>query len=217
MVELDKTFFMLGIVHRDVSSRDRLMSWLNKQMPQVITLELSNYGLTFREKMGDFYKQRLEENLKKIKGHIDISTNRHIQDICTYLEIPYEYKVAQDYIQKHGGFIYLIDMDIFSLIKLKDIDSLLDIDNLKSLMALEDDGNTQKEILFAKLYFEKGIRTFEYNEEMRIRDIFMKDRISLLMRCHNEKRFFHICGWQHIYDPFKIYEDLNPTKVFIYD
>ncbi|HQE80747.1 MAG TPA: hypothetical protein PLP52_09475 [Syntrophorhabdaceae bacterium] len=217
MAVVDKTFFMLGIIHRDESCRDRLVKWLNREKPQVITLELSNYGLTFREKMGDYYKQRLEENLKKIGFDRDEHKNRHIVDIRTYMEIPYEYRAVRDYVRDCGGFIYLIDMDIFSLMKLKEIESLINIDNLRTLLTLEDNGMTQSEQVFARLYFEKGIKTFDYTEEMRIRDIHMKDMIWLLMGCHSEKRFLHICGWRHLYDPYNIYGQLNPIKVFIYD
>ncbi|HOP86673.1 MAG TPA: hypothetical protein PKZ54_09390 [Syntrophorhabdaceae bacterium] len=215
----DKVFFMLGIIHRDISSKEMLIKWLKKEMPQVITLELSNYGLTFREKMADYYKQKLEENLKKIKfcnntGHV---TNKYIRDIYAYLDIPYEYKAAQEYVRDYGGYLYLIDLDIFSLIKLKDIDKLLDVNNLRSLIDLKNEEKTNSELIFARLYFEKGIKTFEYTEEMRIRDIHMKNKISLIMRCHNEKRFLHICGWQHLSDPYNVYEPLKPIKVFIYD
>jgi len=96
----DKIFFMLGIIHRDILSKERLIKWLKKEMPQVITLELSNYGLTFREQMGDYYKQKLEENLEKIKssGNVSYITNRYIKDIYAYLEIPYEYRAVQEYV-----------------------------------------------------------------------------------------------------------------------
>ncbi len=219
MADTKKIFFMLGVIHRDKSCKERLKNCLIKLMPQVITLELSNYGLTFREKMGDYYKQRLEENLKKIKtnGSITYDTNEYIEDIRTYLEIPYEYKVVEAYVKDYGGSLYLIDMDIFSFIKLNEIDALLDVDNLKSLITLKDDERPHSELTFARLYFEKGIKAFPYTEEMRIRDMHMANKISLIMKSHNEERFLHICGWQHLSDPYNIYETLKPKKVFIYD
>lgn len=218
MSENDFIFYMIGIIHRDSQCAVKLAEWLEEKQPDVITIELSNFGLAFREKMGDFYKKNLEENLKRLNMDTNAMLNHYIEDIKKYIEIPYEYRVAQKYVKKNRGFIYLIDLDIFSFIKLKEIDTLFDLENIRNLLNLEDKGEeTASERLFARLYFEKGIKAFPYTEEMRIRDIHMKDRISLLIRCHNERKFTHICGWQHLCDPHGIYKTLNPIKVFIYD
>jgi hypothetical protein len=69
----------------------------------------------------------------------------------------------------------------------------------------------------AKLFFEGGIKVARYTEEMRIRDRYMRDKISILTRSNKDKRFLHICGWQHLEDPHNLYTPLNPEKVFIYD
>lgn len=218
MSDKDITFYMLGIIHRDGQCENILLEYLEKKRPDIITLELSNYGLAFRERMGNFYKKRLEENIKKIGVDKKALLNRHIKDMVAFVSIPYEYKAAQAYIKRHGGAIYLIDLDIFSLIKLKETDSLFDIDNIRSLLNLDDkDEKAASAKTLARLYFEKGIMAFQYTEEMRIRDIHMRDRILLLTRYHKERRFLHICGWQHLCDPYNIYEPLNPIKVFIYD
>ncbi len=218
MSENDFIFYMIGIIHRDSQCAVKLAEWLEEKQPDVITIELSNFGLAFREKMGDFYKKNLEENLKRLNMDTNAMLNHYIEDIKKYIEIPYEYRVAQKYVKKNRGFIYLVDLDIFSFIKLKEIDKLFDLENIRNLLNLEDKGEeTASERLFARLYFEEGIKAFPYTEEMRIRDIHMKDRISLLTRCHNERKFTHICGWQHLCDPHGIYKTLNPIKVFIYD
>ena len=69
----------------------------------------------------------------------------------------------------------------------------------------------------ARLFFEKGVSLFPYTGQMRARDSHMRDRIQELMESHENARFLHICGWQHLRDPRGLYAPLNPHKVFIHD
>ena len=69
----------------------------------------------------------------------------------------------------------------------------------------------------ARLYFEKGITTKQYDREMYIRDRYMSAKIQELMERAPDKKFLHVCGWQHLNDPFGLYNPYNPTKVFSYD
>lgn len=217
----DTSITIVGIIHRDEGSSEKLLSFLEREKPYVLTLELSNYGLSFREKKGRLYTQKLEDNLKKILKDIDkmaYKNSTHIDSIKAFLALPYEYRVASAYVKKHGGSLYLIDMDIFSLIRLKEIDRLISEDNLKKLLTINNNSqDITYELTLARIYFEDNIKTFEYTEEMRLRDEHMCKMIRLLMSCYENKKFVHICGWQHLSDPFKIYEKLKPKKVFIHD
>jgi hypothetical protein len=69
----------------------------------------------------------------------------------------------------------------------------------------------------ARLFLETGIKTLPYTEEMRVRDRLMSQRIGHLVKRHAPSRVVHICGWQHLYDPFGLYTALCPKKAFIYD
>ncbi|MCX7965162.1 MAG: hypothetical protein N2596_00855 [Syntrophorhabdaceae bacterium] len=211
-------FLIIGTIHRDESFFENLFNFIENLRPQVLTLELSYYGLSFREKKGDHYIKMLNDNLKKLGKDTENIKNEYIEDIKNYLNIPYEYRVASTYIKEYGGALYLVDMDIFSYFNLKDIDNLISEENLKNLLTLEQlPKNKMSEVILARLYFEKGIKTFQYTEEMRVRDEYMCHKIMLLMKSHQNESFLHICGWQHLPDPYKIYEKLKPEKVFIYD
>ena len=48
----EKTFHILGIIHRDRSNGRIIGDWLNMIRPQLITLEFSRYGLMFRKEKG---------------------------------------------------------------------------------------------------------------------------------------------------------------------
>lgn len=211
-------FYILGIIHRDEAGDKLLEDWLEKIRPQVITLELSNYGLNFREKNSCYYRQRLDSIMKQITEQGRTYNTKIVAGIYRYLEVPYEFKKASQYIRINGGSLYLVDMDIFSMYKLNEIDNFINIDNIAVLVNDEGDRDeASSEYVFARLYFEKGIKSKPYTEEMRIRDMFMSERIALLMRCYPEQKFLHICGWQHLQDPYNLYSSMEPIKAFIYD
>ncbi len=44
---------MIGVIHRDVDLEKRLLFWLESVIPDVVTLELSRYGLRFRQSRGE--------------------------------------------------------------------------------------------------------------------------------------------------------------------
>ncbi len=80
-----------------------------------------------------------------------------------------------------------------------------------------DQGTMGREKAMARLFLEKGIKTFRYTEEMRLRDRHMSERIAHLVKRHAPSRPAHICGWQHLCDPLGLYAALYPKKAFIHD
>lgn len=217
MADGKNEIFMLGVVHRDAEGPKLLLQWLERIMPRIITLEFSHYGLTFRKKKGKEYKKRIREVLTKIKGNNRKYNAETLADLLSYVDLPYEYKVASQYTKKHSGLLYLIDLDVFSYLKLKNSEELFHPANIEKLLCNGEGHRNGNEKAMAKLFFESGIKVARYTEEMRIRDRHMRDKISILTRSSKDKRLLHICGWQHLEDPHNLYTPLNPEKVFIYD
>lgn len=208
---------MLGVVHRDAEGPKLLLQWLERIMPHIVTLEFSHYGLTFRKKKGKEYRKRIKEVLTKIKGNNRKYNAETLADLLSYVDVPYEYKVVSQYTKKQSGLLYLIDLDVFSCLKLKNSEELFHPANIEKLLCNGKGHHAGNEKAMAKLFFEGGIKVARYTEEMRIRDRHMRDKISILTRSRKDKRFLHICGWQHLEDPHNLYTPLNPEKVFIYD
>ena len=90
-------------------------------------------------------------------------------------------------------------------------------DNLETILATDTGEGRGYESVLARLYFENGVKTVPYTNEMRVRDKYMSNKIAVLRRHYKGKRFLHICGWQHLQDPHNLYGPENPVKVFIYD
>lgn len=213
----EQGFTMLGVIHRDPRGPELLDGWLKAVAPHVITLEFSNYGRAFREKMGALYRRRIEEVYNRLKKDNLPCYDNALSMALSYVEMPYEFERATKYGRARGVPVHLIDMDFFSYLKLREIEKLLGPENLEKLLSEENGERAGYEHLLARLYFKEGVRTVTYTDEMRVRDKYMSDRIKVLMERCKGRRLLHVSGWRHLHDPRNLYGPLNPLKVFAYD
>ena len=206
-------FCMLGVMHRDKSNREVVYEWLNKMGPDVVTVELSLYGLSFRKRMGPLLKRRVESFLEQ-KGNVG---RKALSGLTTFIDLPGEYEAALHYCDEHEAPLYLVDMDYFSSLKLRHVEELFSEENMQRLVETDESGKEGYEKVMAKLFFESGVEADRYTQEMLVRDRYMSHRIEVLMRHRRDKKFVHITGWQHMKDPWGIFSHFNPVKVFPYD
>jgi hypothetical protein len=210
-------FVMLGVIHRDVSGGELLDRWLTAVEPRVITVEFSNYGLTLRRELGPGYRRRIEEAYNQLKKNNVTCYDNALSMVISYVEMPYEFERTSRYGARHGVPVYPVDMDFFSYLRLREIDRLLSPDNLRRVLS-EDVGRAEGyERAAARLYFEKGVNTGSYTDEMWARDRYMSNRIGVLKKRYKGRKFLHVCGWRHLDDPYNLYGPHDPVKVFIYD
>ncbi len=208
-------FVMLGVIHGERSGRALLEGWLESTGPDMVTLEFSCYGLNFRRAAGTA-KRKVGEAIDELRAEGLRIDEAALDALFAYIDLPLEFTAASEYCARRGAHLFLVDMDRFSSAHLTRMDELIAKENLRVL--LEPDrckGGRQKAM--ARLFFEKGIKTFPYTEEMRLRDRHMSGRIGRLIKRYAPSRAVHICGWQHLCDPLGLYTALGPKKAFIYD
>jgi hypothetical protein len=207
---------LLGVIHRDDEGAELLRDVLTRIQPDVITLEFSDYGLEFRKRMGDEYRKKIKDVLGKMGCEGEPCDGRILSSLTSFIDLPYEYVEASRYAGEHDASLYLIDMDSFSYLKLRKAGELFDENNIRQVLSgpAPSAGN---ERAAARLFFETGVKLSSYDDEMYVRDKYMSQRLSILMKHHRNKRFLHICGWQHLEDPRGLYASLNPSKVFLHD
>jgi hypothetical protein len=208
---------ILGVIHRDQNGLELLNQWMAAIQPQVITLEFSKYGMTFRRERGSFYRERIEGVYNRLKkGNLPCYDNA-LSALFSYIEMPYEFEGASQYHTVHNVPLYLIDMDIFSYLRLKEIEMFLSVENIERMLSEDNKDSLGREKTLARLYFEKGVKPAPYTDEMYVRDRYMTNKIGVLKKYYKAKRFLHIAGWQHLQDPYNLYGPLKPIKVFFYD
>lgn len=208
---------MLGVIHRDNEGPPLLGEWFERIVPDVITLELSHYGLDFRRAKGEEYRKKVMGVLKEMEAARRPYDRKALLNLLAFVDIPYEYEVSARYAEERNRRLYLIDMDLFSSLKLRKTEELFWKDNIEKALAEMDERPGDGEKALARLFFEKNLNVAPYTEEMYIRDRFMRDRLSTLMKYHRGRTVLHVCGWRHLQDPYGLYNDFNPIKVFIYD
>ncbi len=217
MEDNEKDIIMLGVMHRDKSGYKLLLERLKQFTPEIITLEFSHYGLNYRQIMGKTYKKRIMDVILKNSGNRSKLNREALSDLISFVNMPYEYKAALRYTKQHSGSLHLIDLDIFSYAKLQKSEEMFSVSNLERLLFNGEGFKKYDERAVARLFFEGGIKVYKYTEEMYIRDRYMSGRTSMIKGDNKNKRLLHICGWQHLDDPYRFYAPLNPRKVFIYD
>jgi pheromone shutdown protein TraB len=210
-------FYIVGVIHRDEEGASLLLDWIEKIEPDVITLEFSHYGMTFRKERGAQLRMRIDKVLEFLRENGELCQDGYPHLLYSFIDMPYEYEVTRQYCNEHAIPLYLIDMDIFSYLKLKKVEELLSPDNIKKILSEPEKRDSTDEKVLARIFFEKGIKILPYTEEMYIRDRYMSVRIGTLMKYYKNRRFIHVCGWHHLQDPYHLYSHLNPVKIFFYD
>jgi hypothetical protein len=210
---------MLGTIHRDREGADLLQRLIGALAPEVLTLEFSPYGMMFRELHRERLRRKVDALVQEMRSKGEQVNGKALDLLYDYIDLPHEYTVAAHYTDRVGIPLYLLDAGTFSFMKLQHVDELLGPDNIRTWFRTSgggDDG-VQKEMVLARLFLEKGVKTFSYSDEMLVRDRHVTHRLALLMRQYSMKRMLYVCGWQHLPDPYSVYEPLNPVKVFVHD
>jgi hypothetical protein len=204
------SFHMLGIIHRDGRNDELLGKWIDALTPGVITLELSPYGLAFRQAMGKVHRERIDDIVCSLRSEGRHFLPGNLDDLYAYVDVPHEFTIADEYCRRSGARLYPVDMDFFSWTKLRRIDELISRENVeKNLTFGVSDGRGRENVL-ASLYFRSGVTAFSYTGEMALRDGYMCRGIGVLAKRFSGKRFLHIAGWRHLADPWVSTPDSTP-------
>jgi hypothetical protein len=211
-----KAFHIMGIIHRDKDNGRIIGDWLNTIRPHVITLEFSPYGLMFRKEKGPAYREKVESIFSQMKQDGEVLNDEAVSFLHAYIDLPSEYEAASLYCNENGTSLHLVDMDLFSYMKLKNADELFSEKNIRNIIGTTGGHAGAHERVLARLFFDSGIQTTPYTEEMLIRDRYMGRRIGTLLQDHKDQRITHITGWQHLKDPYNVFTPFHPIKVFPY-
>ena len=90
-------FIMLGVIHRDEDGPALLKDWLARIKPDVVTIELSHYGIRFRRELGEEYKRRVGEIVTQLNENGEKYNEEALASLFAYVNIPYEFDVVSAY------------------------------------------------------------------------------------------------------------------------
>ena len=103
----ERKFFMLGVIHRDENGPALLKDWLARIKPDVVTIELSHYGIRFRRELGEEYKRRVGEIVTQLNENGQKYNEEALASLFAYVNIPYEFDVVSTYAAEQRNSLLL--------------------------------------------------------------------------------------------------------------
>ena len=229
---------LIGTVHRDPRGPERLLSLLRRLHPDLLTLEMSEKGLAYRQGEGRRQLLRLDRILERLTGELliepaTLQAHPAVADIRTLLALPFEYQAAAAYAAEAGLPLHLIDRSDVSAAKLQRVErELVTYRNLKILVSLpagaeksdfegygrahamitHDPGETVRQAFLAGRRGEEGIGP---------RDRWMAAQIRRLLATRRGAHLVHVGGWVHLVEDargetlFSLLADLAPQRLLL--
>ena len=232
---------LVGTIHRDPNGIPRLTEILERESPDIITLEMSEYGVAFRERNGFHLKQRLfdilrtlhEKSAQKERGKRDRSQTPFeigaIRAILLTLELPFEFRAVKAYCERKRIPFRCIDLSKYSRAKLETFQKeMITEDNLRKIHAfgaLDPHEELRKQRTLAQRLLSQGtdqlfIEAFlkgRIEDGMIDRDRYMSLRIKEILE--NYRKTLHVGGWEHLLDVprvktlYGILKGLRPKRI----
>ncbi|MFQ5841478.1 MAG: hypothetical protein ACE5I8_03485 [Thermodesulfobacteriota bacterium] len=232
---------LVGTIHRDPYGLPRLMETLERESPDIITLEMSEYGLTFRERTGLRLKEKLFEILQGLHNKsaqrqnvkLDRPQNPFemgaIQAILHTLELPFEFRAVKAYCERAQISFRCIDLSKYSRDKLKNLgDELITEDNVRKILTFaprDPHEELRKQRTLARRLISQDadqlfIEAFlngKRGDGIVQRDRYMNLRIKETLKNHGKT--LHVGGWEHLLDDprgktlYGLVKDLRPQRI----
>lgn len=232
---------LVGTIHRDPNGLPRLMETLERESPDIITLEMSEYGVAFRERNGLRLKERLfgiirgiyETSTQQERGKRDRSHDPFeigpIRAILLTLELPFEFKAVKTYCERKRITFRCIDLSKYSRMKLKTLrKEVITEDNVRKILAfapLDPHEELQQQRNLARVLTSHDadqlfIKTFlngKIGDGIVQRDRYMSLRIREILS--NDHKTLHVGGWEHLLDApggktlYGLLKSLRPQRI----
>jgi len=232
------TLTLIGTVHRDPLGAERLLPLLQRLQPDLITLEMSEKALAYRQ--GDARRQLLclDRILERLSGELPadlpkLHAHPAVADIRTLLALPFEYQAAAAYAAETQVPLHLIDLSDVSAAKLRKVETdLITYRNLKILVTLpagaeksdfegygrahamitRDPGEAVRQAFLAGRRGAEGIGP---------RDRWMAGRIRRLLADRDGGHLVHVGGWVHLIEDargetlYSLLRELMPKRLLL--
>ena len=215
---MDREIVFIGTSHIDPEGYQRLFENLHFFKPRVILLEVSRFALFFRKTVGIVYKKILHKRIQKY----GLKINSELRGIIGYFSVPYEYAAARRFADDTGASVFLVDISLFSLIRLISSHTLLKRKNLIMLSNAIEDGFLKEEKIAERIFIDGDqflidmkMSGFERDKLLMRREKLLIKRVSGYIARYGNKGVAYVGGWEHlINDPGlrTLYSNINSSK-----
>lgn len=213
---------LIGVVHRDPEGHEPLLSCLKTLGPDVLCVETSPFGLTWRERRGGELRKRLDNLL----DHIPVGKREHhqVQLIREALALPFEYTASLAFATLYQIGVHCIDLNWISRRHLYLFES--EIIDKENLIALSQTDDTPLHIVIQRVYQSAAWRLNDFHLISdwdhaldRRRERFMACRLRGF--CEKFARVVYVGGWRHLAKDREgrslanLLGDLSPRRILL--
>jgi pheromone shutdown protein TraB len=229
---------LIGTVHRDPRGTERLLSLLRRLHPDLLTLEMSEKALAYRQGEARRQLRRLDRILARLAREqrvepATLQAHPAVADIGTLLALPFEYQATAAYAAAAAVPLHLIDRSDVSAAKLRRVESeLITYSNLRILVTLpggaeksDDEGYGRAHAIISRDPGEAVRQAFLDGrrgvEGIGPRDRWMAGQLRRLLAAQRGAHLVHVGGWVHLIEDargetlFSLLADLAPHRLLL--
>jgi hypothetical protein len=195
--------FLVGTVHLDPGGYDRLKGLLFELKPETVTVDVSSYALEFRRTVGREYRTLLD-NFRRDDGSLPPA----LAAVDVQLQIPFEYRAADDYAEGRGARVVPVGDSAQSQKLLSHLSrELMTTDNLVTLASREEPPLAEQ----VEREWERARR--DYLEGSPAAGSLEKSDKRLARQIKEyagREPVVHVGGWEHLKGLSDLLSDLGP-------
>jgi hypothetical protein len=231
----EKELLLIGTVHRDPDGAVKLRRLLAKERPTAVAVEVSPYGLFYRQRNGRRLRRCLKRNLSRVAEPLRVSWRRwgQIHAIEAQFLMPFEYRGALNYCRDSTATLSCLDSSHWSRSLIQaEWQQLLSRDNLAALLQQFPE-NLRKEVrkgyqLAAYLLSDRGkslasafAQGWSADANWQQREAELARRLRTVYGRLRNGRLAYVGGWQHLLGLragttlFERLEHLRPRRVLL--
>jgi hypothetical protein len=211
-------------VHGDPAGYERAWRFFEQLRPEVITVEISRFSVRFRERALRGWRRRLASALEAMPP--EAARSLAVARVAAQAEVPFEYRAARDWGQRHPVTVKLLDSGAAARHHLpRYARELLSAANLRFLSESGSPGTLEDfvagEFRRARLAMQGRLRMLPrgaHAQKSRRERLWAK-RLKRLAA--GGKRVVHVGGWEHLVpwpdgdNLLGLLGDLNPAVILL--
>ena len=212
---LGKELLLIGAVHRDPHGAVKLRNLLADERPVALAVEVSPYGLFYRQRNSRRLRRRLIRRVKRLARNLRVSWRDwgQINAIHVQLAVPFEYRIAQKYCRDTGAALACIDSSLWSKGWIKEHwQQSLSSENLEVLLKcspeiLAEEVEREYKIAAHLLNNEEQflasafLRVWSADRLWQQREMELAQTLEETYARVQEGRIAYVGGWQHLLRP----------------
>jgi hypothetical protein len=210
-----KELLLIGTVHGDPDGMARLHGLLKEEEPGLVAVEVSPYGLSYRQRYGRRLQRVLRRRLRCVAERHSVLWEQwgQFQAVVAQFSFPFEYKASLRFCRDSGAVLWCLDLSAMSreLIQAS-WDELVSSRNIEALLhEPPEPPHTSVKKAYAmaskllrerqESYLSAFLREWEADPGWKKREAALAEGIGKRYETLESGRLAYVGGWQHLLYP----------------